>query len=94
MSLSLIFNLGNIVFLVTLIGVSAIKNIFIKGIIIIIATLLIKFRPMIDIENIVFLFSLVLGTILQEKLPFTRNINILLSTIIAFFVLNTYLWFT
>jgi len=94
MSLSLLFNLGNIIFLIALISISATKNIFIKGIIILVATLLIKFRPMIDIENIVFLFSLILGTTLQEKLPFTRNINILLSLVIALIVFNTYLWFT
>ncbi len=94
MYLSLLFNLGSIIFLIALISVSATKNFFIKGIIILVATLLTKFRPMIDVENIAFLFSLVFGTILQEKLPFTRNINILLSIIIALIVFNTYLWFT
>jgi len=89
-----LFNIGNIVLFIALISVSVTKNIFIKGIIILVATLLIKFRPIIDIENIAFLLSLVFGMILQEELPFTRNINILLSLVIALVVLNTYLWFT
>ncbi len=94
MSLSLLFNLGNIIFFIALISISVTKNFFIKGIIILVATLLIKFRPMIDVENIAFLLSLVFGMILQEKLPFTKNINILLSLVVALVVLNTYLWFT
>ena len=94
MFLSLLFNVGNIVLFIALIGASATKNVFIKGVIIFVATLLIKFRPIIDIENIVFLFSLISGVILQEKLPFTKNVNILLSLVVAFAVLNTYLWFT
>jgi len=93
MSLSLLFNLGNIILLVALISMSATKNFFIKGIIILVATLLIKFRPVIDAENIVFLISLIFGAILQEKLPFTKNINILLSVIVALAILNAYLWF-
>jgi len=93
MSLSLLFNLGNIILLVALISISATKNIFIKGAIILVATLLIKFRPVIDAENIVFLISLIFGTILQEKLPFTKNVNILLSVVVALAILNAYLWF-
>ena len=93
MSLSLLFNLGNIILLVALISMSATKNFFIKGIIILVATLLIKFRPVIDAENIVFLISLIFGAILQEKLPFTKNVNILLSVVVALTILNVYLWF-
>jgi len=89
-----LFNTGNIVLFIALIGVSVTKNVFVKGLIILVATLLIKFRPMLDIENIVFLFSLILGTVLQEKLPFTKNVNILLSLVVAFTILNAYLWFT
>jgi len=93
MFLSLLFNLGNIVLIIALISISATKKTFLKGVIILFATLLIKFRPVIDAENIVFLISLIFGTILQEKLPFTKNVNILLSVIVALSILNTYLWF-
>ncbi len=92
MFLSSLISVGNIIFAITLLAVFYTKNIYIKSTIILVSSLLIKFRPGVDPENISFLLTLIMGAILMEKLPFNKNVNMILAFIIAFVTLNAYLW--
>jgi len=92
MSLLSLVNAGNIAFIVSLIAVFSVKNIFGKGIIILISSLLIKFRSGFDAENVFFLIALTLGAVLGEKLPFKKTINMIVAFLISFTALNAYLY--
>jgi len=92
MSLSLLISVGNIVFALTLFAVFYTKNIWLKCAFVFIGTLVIKFRPGLDVENIAFLIALIAGTVLEDRLPFNKNVNMMLSFIITFVAFNAYLW--
>ncbi|MFA5052535.1 MAG: hypothetical protein WC565_00520 [Parcubacteria group bacterium] len=92
MSLLSLINAGNIALVAALLVVSFFKSPFVKGIIILAIALFVKFRSGFDVTNIVFLASLILGTILEEKLPFARGLNVFLSIVISFAIMNAYLF--
>jgi positive regulator of sigma E activity len=92
MSLLSLVNAGNLAFLSALVVVFSIKNIFGKVAIIDAVSILIKFRAGFDIENFVFLFALMLGAILEEKLPFKKPVNAIVSLVASFIALNAYLY--
>ncbi|MFA4999490.1 MAG: hypothetical protein WC519_02060 [Parcubacteria group bacterium] len=92
MSLSLLINTGNIALLATLLATSLLKNPFLKGAIILVVSLLIKFHAGFDIDNVVFFAVLIIGAVLTEKLPFAKSLNILLSVVTSLGLFNAYLW--
>jgi hypothetical protein len=93
MSLLSLINAGNIALVATLILISSFKNVFAKGAVILVASLFIKFRAGFDPSNIAFFAALVLGALLQEKLPFARGLNVFISLVASFAAFNAYLLF-
>jgi hypothetical protein len=94
MSLLSLVNAGNIALIAVLWLVSFFKNVFAKTAAILIAALFVKFRSGFDPSNVAFLAALALGAILQEKLPFARGINVLISIIVSFAAFNAFLLFS
>jgi hypothetical protein len=75
----------------TVLAVSRLKP-WMKVGIIIAVSLTVKFRPGIDVDNIMFMISAIAGSILGEALPFRKGMNIFLSIVISLIIFNAYLW--
>jgi hypothetical protein len=76
----------------TLVATSFFKSLWIKASIILIVTLLLKFSPGLDIDNIVFLVSALIGVTLAQSMPFKKEFNIFISIIISLSIFNAYIW--
>ena len=92
MSLLSLVNAGNIAFLTALLVIFSFKNVFLKAVVVLFVAVFVKFRSGFDPANIAFLIALVIGAILEEKLPFAKGMNVALSILISFIAFNAYLW--
>ncbi|MDD4931052.1 MAG: hypothetical protein PHG66_02755 [Candidatus Colwellbacteria bacterium] len=88
MSLWSLINFGNVAFLaVALICIFIKEPIFRIGALLI-AALLIKFRPGIDIENLLFISSVLVVMVLEKVLPFRPRVNVWIGVVIGFVIFN------
>lgn len=78
---------GAIWLVILITSVSFIKNPAGKIGVILIFSLLLKFRPGFDAENIAFVASSIIGAISFEKLPFDKRVNLVSSNIIGLILL-------
>lgn len=94
MSLLSLINIGNFILIIAIIAMAFFTNIFAKLFIILISAFIVRFNPGFDITNILFILTLILGNIMQNKLPFTKNINIIISIFFSLTIFNIFLWLT
>lgn len=88
MSLWSLISFGSIAYLAVALMVLVIKEPIWKAVVILVAALLLKFRPGIDIENLVFIGSVVLTLVLAETLPFRERVNRTVAVIVGFAIFN------
>lgn len=84
---------GSIWLVILITSVSFIKNPAGKIGVILIFSLLLKFRPGFDAENIAFAASSMIGAISFEKLPFDKRVNLVSSNIIGLILLLLFINF-
>lgn len=88
MSLWSLINFGNAAFIVVVFLVLSLKKPIWKIGVILAAALLLKFRPGIDLDNLIFIFSVLGVLFLSKVLPFRPQANALIAVIAGLIVFN------
>jgi len=88
MSWFLLINVGNLFLVLALLVSYFLKKNWQKLLTLLFFSLLLKFKPGIDPENLVFLLSGLSGIFLGKRLPFKTKMNLIVSIVFSLLFLN------
>jgi hypothetical protein len=88
MSWFLLINVGNLFLVLALLASYFLKKNWQKLLTLLFFSLLLKFKPGIDPENLVFFLSGLSGIFLGKRLPFKTKMNLIVSIVFSLLFLN------
>ncbi|MDD5099003.1 MAG: hypothetical protein PHP35_01560 [Candidatus Colwellbacteria bacterium] len=89
-----LISFGNVIFIIASILLSLSKNPYLSSATVVCAALIVKSRPGLDIDNLIFIAALSIGAVIGKLLPFRPRVNAAAGILISFTLLNLGLYLT